>query len=131
MNQNYLTSFVKEIAPSMELQMGFQEIVGFGMRGHSYKRLKATEEKKVTTRPRRGWVKKMNGRLKGLRLSRRPPKLNWKTFSIIVMPRRIAGVYAEIVKRINIVDELCPTIIFSSHWGLPINRITYKLEFLS
>ncbi|KAK6911731.1 hypothetical protein RJ641_023824 [Dillenia turbinata] len=100
--------------------MGFQQIAGLGMRGHYYKRLKATEEKKVTTRPRRGWVKIMNGRLKGLRLSPRSRKLNWKTFSIIVKPRRIAGIYAEIVKRLNMVDELCPTIIFSSHWGLPV-----------
>lgn len=81
-----------------------------------YERLTSCDE--TVARPRRWCFKKLNGRFKGLRISR-SRKLNWKPFSLLVLPRRIAAIYAAIVKRMKM-DDLCPAIVFSSQWGLPV-----------
>ncbi|KAL6951973.1 hypothetical protein U1Q18_035595, partial [Sarracenia purpurea var. burkii] len=81
-----------------------------------YEKLSSIDEKGA--RPRRGWVTKMNGKLKGLRLSR-SRKLNWKAFSIVLSPRRIAEMYNDIVNRL-MMDDTGPSIIFSGQWGLPV-----------
>ncbi|XVF56885.1 hypothetical protein PTKIN_Ptkin06aG0156300 [Pterospermum kingtungense] len=62
-------------------------------------------------RPRKRWVKKMRGGLKGLRLSR-SRKLSLKIFSI-------ARIYIDIVDRMKMDAGICPNIMFSTHWGLP------------
>ncbi|KAF5952073.1 hypothetical protein HYC85_010017 [Camellia sinensis] len=64
-------------------------------------------------RPRRRWVTKMNGKLRGLRLSR-SRRVNWKAFSIVILPRKITDMYADIVSRMKM-DDICPTIVFSGH----------------
>lgn len=74
-------------------------------------------EEKVA-KPGSHWVKKMNGRLKGLRLSR-SRKLTLKVFSVVVLSSRITKLYAEVAKTMKI-DGLCPNIIFSTQWGLPV-----------
>lgn len=62
----------------------------------------------------------MNGRLKGLRLLQ-SRKLIWKPFSVnLILSRRIARIYADIVKGMKKMDEICPAIVFSCQWGLPI-----------
>ncbi|XWS58034.1 hypothetical protein CRYUN_Cryun08bG0000500 [Craigia yunnanensis] len=91
------------------LQIHFRSI----LRGHPmqcrYEKLRNDPNK--VARPRRRWVKKINGGLKGLRLSR-SRKLSLKTLSI-------ARIYADIVDRRKMDAGLCPNIIFSTHWGLP------------
>ncbi|GMY22201.1 MTR_7g111200 [Fagus crenata] len=95
--------------------MGFQDLVGGHLR-RRYKKLTNADEK--VARPRRHWVKKMNGRLKGLRLSR-SRKLTLKAFSMMVFPARIARMYADIANRINI-EGVCPAFIYPTQWGLPV-----------
>ncbi|XP_011023903.1 PREDICTED: uncharacterized protein LOC105125237 [Populus euphratica] len=109
------------------LQMGFEAVAGMHSR-FRYEKLSNDEEQyheKLIARPRRRhcWVKKMNGRVKGLRLSR-SRKLTFKALPVILMPSpssRIAKVYAHIIDRIKIMDDLnlYPNIILSTRWGLP------------
>nr|GMD42335.1 TRNA-specific 2-thiouridylase [Ipomoea batatas] len=45
----------------------------------------------------------------------------WKAFCVVILPRRIARVYGEIAKRVKIMENVCPAILFSSsQWGLPV-----------
>ncbi|BFG36687.1 hypothetical protein CerSpe_229610 [Prunus speciosa] len=92
--------------------MGFQG----GRLGCQYEKLTKRNEK--VGRPGRHWVKKMNGRLKGLRLSR-SRKLTLKIFSAVVWPSRFARICSDIVNRMK-VDGAYPSIIFSTQWGLPV-----------
>jgi hypothetical protein len=94
--------------------MGFQNFFGRHLRCR-YKKLNNADEK--VARPRRCWVQKRNGRLKGLRLSR-SRKLILKAFSVMVLPIRIARFYADIANRMN--DSVCPAIVFPTQWGLPV-----------
>ena len=96
-------------------QMGFQDVVG-GRLGCHYEKLTKSNEK--VGRPGRHWVKKMNGRLKGLRLSR-SRKLTLKIFSAVVWPSRFARICSDIVNKMK-ADGAYPTIIFSTQWGLPV-----------
>ena len=97
--------------------MGFQDIVGGRLRCR-YERLSGIDHEKVTKPAGRCWVKKTNGRLKGLRLSR-SRKLTLKVFSVVVFTSRIARIYNEIVNRMSI-DGVYPNVIFTSQWGLPV-----------
>ncbi|KAM1576779.1 hypothetical protein PS2_032945 [Malus domestica] len=103
--------------------MGFQEIVG-GRLGCNYEKLtknyeKLTKSNEKVARPgRQQWVKKMNGRLKGFRLSR-SRKLTLKIFSVVVWTSRLARICSDTVNRMK-VDGAYPTIIFSTQWGLPV-----------
>lgn len=94
--------------------MGLRQITG-GRVKCRYKKLNSMNEK-MGRSGRQQWVKKMNGRLKGLRLSR-SRKLTLKVF--FMFPSRIAKIYAEIVNRMKI-DDMYPSFIFSSQWGLPV-----------
>lgn len=78
------------------------------------------EEKGAAARPRgrRCWVRKMNGGLKGLRLSR-SRKLTLKVLPVMVWPSKIVRMYADMLERLKM-DGLCPNIIFSTQWGLPV-----------
>ncbi|KAK4427535.1 hypothetical protein Salat_1522400 [Sesamum alatum] len=93
----------------MMLQTEFQEL---GWRGR-YERL--CEERTVIRTRRFLIMRRVDGRIKGVKLSR-ARKLNWKPFSIMfVLSRKIAG----FVKRMKM-DDACPAIIFSCQWGLPV-----------
>ncbi|KAJ7973183.1 tRNA-specific 2-thiouridylase [Quillaja saponaria] len=98
------------------LQMGFQNLLGEGMRS-GYGRLTSSDEK--LARPRRGWVKTMNGRLRGLRLSR-SRKLSLKAFSVILLPSRISRIYNDIANRIMKMEGVYPSIVFPTQLGLPV-----------
>lgn len=96
-----------------QLKMGFQR-VSHKSQSHGirrYERLGGVEEKVTNSR-------KCYGRFKGLRLSH-SRKLNWKAFSEVSLPRKIARLYGEIVKRMKM-EEICPAIVFSCQWGLPV-----------
>ena len=97
-------------------QMGFQDIVGGGL-GFQYEKLRKRNEK-MGRAGRHIWVKKMNGRLKGFKLSR-SKKLSLKVFSVVVWPSRITRIYGEVVNRLK-TDGVYPNIIFSTQWGLPV-----------
>ncbi|KAI3445507.1 hypothetical protein Pfo_002172 [Paulownia fortunei] len=100
----------------IELMMLHQDSTEGRWRGR-YERLNSSDEKAIRTR--RLWIKKVHGRVKGLKLSR-SSKLNWKPFSMMfILSRKIAKIYAGFVKRMKM-DEACPAIIFSSQWGLPV-----------
>ncbi|KAJ8572730.1 hypothetical protein K7X08_009241 [Anisodus acutangulus] len=72
-----------------------------------YERLGGVEERVIAIRPRRCWlINKMNGRFRGIKLSR-TRKLNWKAFSSLVkLPRRIARIYGEIVNKMKNMEDL-------------------------
>ncbi|XAR49211.1 hypothetical protein NMG60_11032326 [Bertholletia excelsa] len=88
--------------------MGIKDVVGRHWRT-PYKKLTSIDEKEA--RPRSRWVTRMNGKLKGLRLSN-CRKLNWKAFSVSVIPKTRTAM--------NIDDMLSPSIIFCGQWGLPM-----------
>lgn len=96
--------------------MGFRELAE-GRPRNGYERLTAADHVKAA-RPRRSWVKKMNGRLKGLRISR-SRKLTLKGLSVVVFPRRVVRIYSDMVNRM-MMDCMCPSIVFSSQWGFPV-----------
>ncbi|PSS08439.1 TRNA-specific 2-thiouridylase [Actinidia chinensis var. chinensis] len=102
----------------MFLEMGFQYAFGGRWRSTRYEKLIGIDEIVKAGRPRGRWVTKMNGKLKGLRLSR-SKKFNWKAFSLVISPRRIAEVYVDVVSRMKM-DDICPAIVFSGQWGLPV-----------
>ncbi|KAL0364912.1 UNVERIFIED_CONTAM: hypothetical protein Sangu_0588800 [Sesamum angustifolium] len=101
------------IHKEMMLQTEFQESGGGRWRGR-YERLYDSNEER-TVRTRRFLMRRVDGRVKGVKLSR-ARKLNWKPFSIMfVLSRKIAG----FVRRLKM-DDACPAIIFSCQWGLPV-----------
>ncbi|KAI4349845.1 hypothetical protein L6164_010394 [Bauhinia variegata] len=97
------------------LQMGFQYFGSRRVRCGYYK-LMSSDQKLV--RPRRRWVKFMNGSLRGLRLSK-SKKLSLGAFSAVVLQSRIARLYADIVNRMNM-ESKYPAIVFPTQWGFPV-----------
>ncbi|KAI4301632.1 hypothetical protein L6164_034892 [Bauhinia variegata] len=97
------------------LQMGFQY---FGSRRWrcGYDKLTSSDQK--LARPRRRWVKYMNGSLRGLRLSK-SKKLSLRAFSAIVLAGRIAKLYTDIVDRMSM-ESIYPAIVFPTQWGFPV-----------
>ncbi|KAJ0013386.1 hypothetical protein Pint_21885 [Pistacia integerrima] len=79
-----------------------------------YEKLREEDDHEVKCQ----WVKKINGGLKGLRLSH-SRKLTLKPLPVVLFSSKIGRIYAEIVQRLKM-DDLCPSIIFSTHWGLPV-----------
>ncbi|GLT34165.1 hypothetical protein SLA2020_086980 [Shorea laevis] len=98
----------------MMLQIGVPAVPDT-MHGLRYEKLKHVGDTTKVGRPRKRWVKKMKG---GIRLSR-SRKLIFKAFSMVVLGGRVARVYADIIDRMKM-DGLCPSIIFSTQWGLPV-----------
>ncbi|GLT45405.1 hypothetical protein SLA2020_192380 [Shorea laevis] len=98
----------------MMLQIGVPAVPDI-MHGLRYEKLKHGGGTTKVGRPRKRWVKKMKG---GIRLSR-SRKLIFKAFSMVVLAGRVARVYADIIDRMKM-DGLCPSIIFSTQWGLPV-----------
>ncbi|KAL9229481.1 hypothetical protein vseg_004943 [Gypsophila vaccaria] len=110
----------------MIMQMSFQNLVP----KHRYQKL-ITEEnhgnnnnnKKTNNvsrvRRRCFWVKKTNGKmLKGVKMSK-PKRVNWKAYSLIVFPRKIARIYREVVKKL--IELNCGSnLILTSTWGIPV-----------
>ncbi|KAE9589527.1 hypothetical protein Lalb_Chr21g0309951 [Lupinus albus] len=61
----------------------------------------------------------MNGRLRGLRLSR-SRKLSLMAFSAILLPRRkLVRIYNDVVNQMSL-ENMCSAIVLPTQWGLPI-----------
>lgn len=99
--------------------MGVLEIAGIGgRRWDYYEKLYSGGHRVVKRRPRR-WMKKILKRgMKGFRLYRltRLRSFGLKVSFLILLSRRIR----EIVNRMKVVEDVCPNIIFSTQWGLPV-----------
>ena len=99
------------------LQMGFQYLATKRMRS-GYEKLTRPNQK-VVRLGRRCWVKSVNGRLRGLRLSR-PRKLSLRAFlSTVLLPSRIVRVYTDVVNRMNL-ENIYPAVVLPTQWGLPV-----------
>ncbi|KAF9623185.1 hypothetical protein IFM89_037766 [Coptis chinensis] len=109
--------------------MGLKEIV-VRRRTNGYKKLilKDEDDEMKETRPRRWWVKKMNGlkSVKGFKLKSFSRKLQWRLNSTVI-PTRSAKFYAEMVKKINMEAVLYPTII---HTGMVELSYSYNRKKL-
>ncbi|KAF1869555.1 hypothetical protein Lal_00017130 [Lupinus albus] len=76
----------------------------------------ARTQKKMMKVGRSCWVKSLNGRLSGLRLSK---KLSLRDFSSVLFPKRIIRIYNDIIKRVNL-DNIYSAIVVPTQMGLPI-----------
>ena len=100
--------------------MGFQGMVGARLRSSCrYEKLSNHVDEKAAKQGRCFWVKKTNGRLRGIRLSR-SRKLTLKVFSVVLFTNRIVKMYNEVVKRMSLDHGEYPNMIFTTHWGLPV-----------
>lgn len=61
------------------------------------------------------WVKSLNGKLRGLRLSR-----SRKFFSTMLYSTRIVRIYNDIVNKIMNMENSYPVIVLPTQWGLPV-----------
>ncbi|QHO45197.1 hypothetical protein HN51_014795 [Arachis hypogaea] len=87
------------------VQMGFQYLGTRGMRS-GYERLGK----------QRCWVKFVNGRLRGIRLSR-SKRLSLKAFTI----SKIMRMYNDVVNRMNLQQVLGnAAVVIPTQWGLPV-----------
>lgn len=96
--------------------MGFQDaIYSYSIGG--YQRLQSevndTSDPTIDRCPR-----KRDGRVITLRLSSR--RLKSCCISTVSLPRRIVELCGEIINTIKLKGMVCPTMILSSHWGLPV-----------
>lgn len=110
--------------PWSMLQMGLQYLATKRMRC-GYEKLTTSgstdDQKKMNIRVgrRRSWVKSVNGRLRGLRLSR-SRKLSLGAFSTVLLSsRRIVRIYTHVANRMNM-ENIYPTIVLPTQWGLPV-----------
>ncbi|KAF8093307.1 hypothetical protein N665_0385s0054 [Sinapis alba] len=86
-----------------------------------YKKL-TDQHENLTTLPTRSTKKQNSGkkneiRAKGFRLNRRSRKLVLKA---LAFPRRLFNMYVRITNKMNR-EGLYPNLVFSSHWGFPLN----------
>ncbi|RDX74392.1 hypothetical protein CR513_45872, partial [Mucuna pruriens] len=93
--------------------MGWQYLATKRMRC-GYEKLKSSSQKMMRD-GRRCWVKSLNGRLRGLRLSRSRKV----SLGVVLLSNRILRIYTEVVNRINM-ENIYPAILLSTHWGLPV-----------
>lgn len=85
-----------------------------------YEKLTSPSKKIIRVGRSCSWVKSVNGRLRGLRLSRRTKKLSLRSFSIILLSSRIVRIYNEVVNRIMKMENTYPTIVLPTQWGFPV-----------
>lgn len=79
-----------------------------------YEKLSSSGEKMMRD-GRRCWVKSVNGRLRGLRLSR----CRKLSLAVVLFSSRIVRLYTEVVKRMN-TENIYPAMVLSTQWGLPV-----------
>ncbi|KAL9332404.1 hypothetical protein ACSQ67_002014 [Phaseolus vulgaris] len=91
------------------LKLGWQYLGG-KRRRCGYEKMSSSGEKMMRG-GRRCWVKFVNGRLRGLRLSR------CRKLSLAVV--RIVRLYSEVVERMKM-ENMYPAIVLSTQWGLPV-----------
>ncbi|KAK7284408.1 hypothetical protein RJT34_19154 [Clitoria ternatea] len=101
------------------VQMGWQYLgTKRIMRGGGYEKLTSPSDEKMMRVGKRCWVKSMNGRLRGIRLSR-CRKFSLGAFSTIVLSSKIVRIYSEVVNRMNM-ENMYPAIVLPTQWGLPV-----------
>ncbi|CAJ2631801.1 unnamed protein product [Trifolium pratense] len=96
------------------LQTGLQYLASKRMNSCGYEKL-ITNKRMMRVRKRCTWVKSLNGRLRGLRLSR-----SRKFFSTVLFSSRIVRIYNEVVNRIMNMESSYPVIVLPTQWGLPV-----------
>ncbi|OIW07056.1 hypothetical protein TanjilG_02690 [Lupinus angustifolius] len=107
------------------MQMVVYYLASRRMRSYGYEKL--TSENQKMARPGRLWVKAMDGRLRGLRLSR-SRKLSLRAFSAILLPRRkLVRIYNDFVNQMNL-ENMCSAIVLPTQWGLPVCRNVISLD---
>ncbi|BAT86165.1 hypothetical protein VIGAN_04379000 [Vigna angularis var. angularis] len=79
-----------------------------------YEKLTSSSEKMMRD-GRRCWVKSVNGRLRGLRLSR----CRKLSLAVVLFSSRIVRLYTEVVNSMNM-ENIYPAIVLSTQWGLPV-----------
>ncbi|TKY61620.1 AT-hook motif nuclear-localized protein 20 [Spatholobus suberectus] len=94
------------------LKLGWQYLATKRMRC-GYEKLTSSSQKMMRD-GRSCWVKSLNGRLRGLRLSR-----SRKVSLGVVLSSRIVRIYTEVVNRMNM-ENIYPAIVLSTQWGLPV-----------
>ncbi|MQL96133.1 hypothetical protein Taro_028802 [Colocasia esculenta] len=104
------------------VNMGLQGMVRGRSRCRRYQRLQDDEDvEKAAARPRRRWARKSaDGKVLGFRVSSSKKRLTWRGFSLLLLPRRLCHMYAEVLTDIMALEGVHPTIVFSSQWGLPV-----------
>ncbi|CAL0300169.1 unnamed protein product [Lupinus luteus] len=88
------------------------------MRSCGYEKLTSADQK-ISRQGGHCWVKSMNGRLRGLRLSR-SRKVSVRAFSAILLPSRIlVRIYNDVVNQMNL-ENMCSATVLATQWGLPV-----------
>lgn len=77
------------------------------------------DEEEVRPSMRKSGRRSRRGKFVGFLISSRRCRLRWRRFPVILLPRKVAGIYAEIVLNM-IVNGIQPTVMFTSQWGLPV-----------
>ncbi|MED6168535.1 hypothetical protein PIB30_012533 [Stylosanthes scabra] len=105
------------------VQMGFQYLGKRGImrRSGGYERLTSPSEKVVRLGKQGCWVKSVNGRLRGIRLSSRSKRVSLKAFSTVLLPMsKIVRMYNDVVNRMNLQELLGnAAVVVPTQWGLP------------
>ncbi|KAH1259174.1 hypothetical protein GmHk_03G008710 [Glycine max] len=96
------------------LKMGWQYLATKRIRC-GYEKLTSSSQKMMRD-GRSCWVKSLNGRLRGLRLSR-SRKLS---LGVVVLSSRIVRLYNEVVNQMMNMENIYPAIVLSTQWGLPV-----------
>jgi len=107
---NFISDLFLLIDYATMLKLGWQYL-GTKRRRCGYEKLTSSSEKMMRD-GRRCWVKSVNGRLRGLRLSR-CRKLS------LLFSSRIVRLYTEVVNTMNM-ENIYPAIVLSTQWGLPV-----------
>lgn len=95
---------------ALMLHMGMQYLATKRMR-YGYEKLRSPSQRMMRV-GKRCWVKSVNGRLRGLRLSR-SRKLSFG----ILLSRRIVRICTEFVDRFMNMEN---NIVLTAQWGLPV-----------
>lgn len=96
------------------LKMGWQYLATKRIRC-GYEKLTSSSQKMMRD-GRSCWVKSLNGRLRGLRLSR-SRKLS---LGVVVLSSRIVRLYNEVVNQMMNMENKYPAIALTTQWGLPV-----------
>lgn len=99
--------------------MGLQYLVCKRAMKCGYEKLTSDGSEKMRRVGRSGcWLKSVNGRLRGLRLSR-SKKIYLGGFSTVLLSSRIVRIYTHVVNRINM-ENMYPAVVVPTQWGLPM-----------
>ncbi|GAB4847779.1 hypothetical protein Ancab_026842 [Ancistrocladus abbreviatus] len=105
----------------MMLEMGLQDLAAeiSCLRQGYTKLISSRNNGDQTARPRGRWTKRIKRRIRGVKQLRQR-KVNWRAFSLAMLPRRIGRMCAQIAKRLMSLEGALPNLIFATNWGLPV-----------